>query len=198
MRATSRPYLRHHLMPQGRGDGSVVAATAVLVTAVAVVAAPGFVVDEAVVVVAQGGGVGTVVPHLVVAVHVEVAVGVVAPAGVDTDRGAAFEAVVVEGVGVAVLVLQGPAVEVDGAAGGVGQLHPLLVQRAPRAVVPSGRVVLDGADLHLRPVGPGVVGRRRRQRHRPDDRGGRQHGGGETTGGHRGRRHKAPRLYEHP
>lgn len=70
---------------------------------------PRLVVDAASVVVAQGCGVGSVVPDVVAAVLVQVAVGV-----------AAFQAVVVEGVGTAVLVLEGPAVEVDAAAAGVG------------------------------------------------------------------------------
>jgi hypothetical protein len=64
----------------------------------------------------------------IAAVHVEVAVGVASLAGVDADRCAALEAVVVEDVGVAVLVRQGPAVEIDRAACGVGGLHSLLVQ----------------------------------------------------------------------
>jgi hypothetical protein len=49
---------------------------------------------------------------------------------------------VVEGVGVAVLVLVGPAVEVHGAAGGVGDLHPLAVQGVVGAVVPAGGVAV--------------------------------------------------------
>jgi hypothetical protein len=77
-----------------------------VVAAVAVVA-PGGVVDEASVVVAEGGGVGAVVPDVVAAVLVQIGVGVAAVAGVDADGGAAFEAVVVEGVGVAVLVPSG-------------------------------------------------------------------------------------------
>lgn len=85
-----------------------------------VVVAPGLLVDEAAVVVAQGGGVVVVVPHVLAAVLEQVGAGVAALTGVDADRGAAGQAVVVEGVGVSGLVFEGPAVEVDRVTGGVG------------------------------------------------------------------------------
>ena len=94
-----RPGVRPAQPPDGSAGrtacGSVAAAAAV---------APGLVVDEAAVVVAQGGGVVVVVPHVGAAVLVEVGAGVAAHAGVDADRGAAGQAVVVEGVAVAGLV----------------------------------------------------------------------------------------------
>jgi hypothetical protein len=55
---------------------------------VVVAVAPGLLVDEAAVVVAQGGGVTVVVPHVLPAVLVEVGAGVAALTGVDADRGA--------------------------------------------------------------------------------------------------------------
>lgn len=66
-----------------------------------------------------------------------------------------------------VLVTQGPAVEVDGAAGVVGDLHPFLVQGAGGAVVTSRGVVLDVADFQVRAGCPVAVRRRAvKDRHR--------------------------------
>lgn len=87
---------------------AVATAVPVVATVIAVVA-PGDLVDEAVTVVAQGRGVGVVVPHVRPPVLVQARPGVAADAGVDTDRDAAVQTVVVEGVGVAVLVREDPA-----------------------------------------------------------------------------------------
>ncbi|MFD1277852.1 DUF6417 family protein [Streptomyces kaempferi] len=79
-----------HTYPVTGGAGSVASSA---------VAAPRDDVDDATVVVAEGRGVGAVVPDVVAAVLVDVAEGVAADAGVDTDGGAAVQAVVAEGVG---------------------------------------------------------------------------------------------------
>ncbi|GHB51278.1 hypothetical protein GCM10010377_47850 [Streptomyces viridiviolaceus] len=55
------------------------------------------ILDEAVAVVAQGGGVGAVVPDVVAAVLVEVMAAVAAGSGVDADGGSAVQPLVVEG-----------------------------------------------------------------------------------------------------
>lgn len=119
-------------------------------------------------VVAQGGGVGVVVPQVIAAVLEQVGVGVAAFAGVDTDGRAAVQA-----VGVEVWV------------------WPSSSSRVQPSRLTARRVVLVSSTHSLfserreRSSRPGVVGRRRWQRRRADDGGGRESGGGDTTGGHR-------------
>jgi len=111
-----------------------------------VVAAPRLGVDDAAVAAAEGGGVAVVVPHVGATVLVDVVAGVAPGAGVDPDGGPPLQAQVAETVGVTVTVRQGPALQVDGAAGSVGDLDPFGVQAADRAGVASGAVVLNVAE----------------------------------------------------
>src|SRR5690242_9202098 len=109
--------------------------TPVAVVAPAAVVTPGPGVDDAAVVVAQGCGVGVVVPEVVVAVLEQVGAVVAADAGVDADLAVSGQTDVAEAVAVSGLVGEGPALEDHRPAAGVAEGDPFGVQAPVGAVI---------------------------------------------------------------